>query len=136
MYEMKIRHYFDSAHQLPDSPDLVTKKCCNLHGHTYAVDVFIEKIRLKSGMIVDFKAVKDMIDILDHQNINEVFLKEGISHYTTAEMIAKFLFRKIQDKLQEKNETIRYPIVKKVSICEGYKGENNSSWVSYDGVDN
>jgi len=37
MYELKIVNHFAAAHQL----EMVAKKCENLHGHNWKVEVFI-----------------------------------------------------------------------------------------------
>lgn len=116
------RHFFDASHQLPDSDFLITKKCANLHGHTYAVDVEIETEELNAGMIIDFSAVKQTVDILDHQHINTVFSQHGYHVPSTAENIALFL-----------KKNIEFLFTKKVSVGirlnEGYKGENRGGWI-------
>ena len=35
MYKLEVNRFFDAAHDLPDSENLITKQCTNLHGHTY-----------------------------------------------------------------------------------------------------
>lgn|SRR3990167_8931812 len=63
MNKLVVQHYFDAAHQLTDSPDLVTKACARLHGHTYAVVVEAEAEQLNgAGMVIDFKAIKETIE--------------------------------------------------------------------------
>lgn len=127
--KLEIRHFFDSAHQLPDTEYLVTKACARLHGHTYAVIVTFENIDEAlnpGGMVVDFKGIKNIIDTLDHQFINDIFKKDKIwkDVPTTAENIARYLHRKIYDT---------YPDIQKisVSVCEGYKGADRANWVTY-----
>ncbi len=121
--KLKVRHFFDASHQLPDTPDLISKGCARLHGHTYAVIVELEGDNSRNGMVVDFKAVKDVIDTLDHQHINSIFEQKGIHYPPTAENIAIFLVDLIEIVL-------KIPVVK-LSICEGYKGVERSSWVIY-----
>lgn len=115
--------FIEAAHQLPDSENLVTKKCTNLHGHTYCIKVECEGMNDRNGMVVDFKAIKEIINELDHQNINNVFkVSFGWEDKpTTAENIALFLKDKIYESFKDLGIHIR--------ICEGYKGEQ-SSWVS------
>ena len=120
--KMSLRHYFDASHQLPDTDNLVTKACARLHGHTYAVIVEIEADNNKGGMIIDFKAVKNTIDVLDHQHINDVFDRLGFKDEPTAENIAKFLSKQIKKELE---------LDAIVSVCEGYKGAERASWVTY-----
>lgn len=124
MFALEIRHKFDASHQLEDSEALVSKACARLHGHTYAVRVFIRSFKeLEAGMVVDFKAVKNIIDELDHRHINEVFSLKGYAHPATAEYIAKY----ISDRIFE---DLRLPA--KVQLCEGYRGDEFSSWAIYE----
>lgn len=123
-YRLTLRHFFDAAHQLKDSADLVTKACANLHGHTYAVEIELSSEKLKSDMIIDFKAIKTEIDILDHQFINEIFFTFGVTDQPTAERIAAFIF----ERVQRLTDLYR---VERVSVCEGYKGENRASWIHF-----
>jgi 6-pyruvoyltetrahydropterin/6-carboxytetrahydropterin synthase len=108
--KIRIEHFFEAAHKLPDSEDLITKKCTRLHGHTYKVMVEIKGPQKESGMVVDFKAIKNIIDQYDHQYLNEL-----MSVPTTAENIAKELALKI-------NEFLGSEYVAQVSVIEGYHG--------------
>lgn len=120
--KLKVRHYFDAAHKLEDTKDLVTKECANLHGHTYAVIVEAENKLLNSaGMVIDFKAIKQAIDILDHTYINNVFNNYDLDIQPTAENIAMFIAELVEDLDSDLKVT-------KVSVCEGYKGEDRASW--------
>jgi len=121
--KMQVKHFFDASHQLPDSEDLVTKACARLHGHTYAVIVEVEADNDKHGMIIDFKAVKSVIDDdLDHRHINETFDRLGFNHEPTAENIAKFISQRLEEKLDLRCT---------VTLAEGYKGADRASWVTY-----
>lgn len=124
MNKLEVRHFFDAAHQLTDSIDLVTKACARLHGHTYAVIVDAQANTLNdAGMVVDFKAIKNIIDRFDHYYINDVFTQNGISLQPTAENIAKVIAGWIHDELAI--------TVNSVSVCEGYKGADKASWAVY-----
>lgn len=60
---------FDSSHQLKDHPG----KCKNIHGHTWKYEVRIKGyIDEKTGMVIDFGLIDDVISKLDHQHINEI----------------------------------------------------------------
>lgn len=122
-YIITVAHYFDAAHKLEDSEFLATKECARLHGHTYAVKAQVSSRGLKGGMAIDFKLVKQAIDVLDHRYINDVFSELGIHDLPTAENIAKFLYKEI-DKL----DNIKCEII---SVCEGFKGMDRASWVKY-----
>lgn len=128
MNKLEVRHFFDAAHQLTDSPELVTKACARLHGHTYAVIVEAGAKTLNSaGMVVDFKAIKNIIDMFDHQYINDIFAELGLDVYgtqPTAENIAKVIADLIHENLAI--------TVNKVSVCEGYKGADRASWAVYE----
>lgn len=130
MFKMTIKRHFDAGHQLPDSEHLVTKACARLHGHSYLCEVsFLSEDNKKGGMVVDFKAIKNIIDELDHQFINDVFKKNGFLHESTAENIAKYIHKRINEEFNSDVEF--YLIDLEVGIAEGYKGLEYSSWVWY-----
>jgi 6-pyruvoyltetrahydropterin/6-carboxytetrahydropterin synthase len=123
-YTMEIRHFIDISHQLADTPQLVTKACHNLHGHTMYFKVGLESdVLQENGMVVDFKAIKNVIDILDHRHVNNVFKEFKFNKEATSENIANFVYQRIIDEL---NLVPTY-----VSVCEGYKGDERASWVTY-----
>ena len=126
--KLTIRHFFDAAHQLPDTEHLITKGCANLHGHTYAVKIEFDgdSKDLKGGMVVDFKGIKNIVDILDHRFINDVFMERNFPYIASSEYISRFIYEEI---------LMKYPYLQNlvVSICEGYKGEERGSWTTYDG---
>ena len=65
---------FDSAHKLP----FYEGKCSQLHGHTFKLIVSCAgETDKKSGMIIDFKEIKNIvseqvIDKLDHSYLNDI----------------------------------------------------------------
>lgn len=79
---------FDSAHKLPNHKG----KCKNLHGHTYVLEVTIRGgVDEKTGMVMDFKDIKEVVSELvlekiDHQYINEII------RVPTAENTAKWIW--------------------------------------------
>ncbi len=80
-YTYNIRRHFDAAHYLPDYDG----KCANMHGHRWVVDVeivFKVDVLPPTGMLVDFGAVKAVVDKFDHTVLNEHM---GMP---TAEMVA------------------------------------------------
>jgi len=84
-----LKTSFDSAHYLPNYEG----PCHKLHGHTWNVEVYIEGgVNDDSGMIADFKDVKDMIKQIlpDHELINTVVSNP------TAENISKYLYDRIK----------------------------------------
>jgi len=86
IYRLELEHHFDAAHYLPDHPG----KCHRLHGHRWEVKVVIQTTKLnEAGMVVDFGAIKDIIDELDHRYLNESM------DNPTAEHIAEGLWQQI-----------------------------------------
>lgn len=88
--KLYIKRKFAAAHWLPgyDGP------CRRLHGHTFLVEVWLEgEVDPKTGMLVDFKEVKNIIDRYDHCCLN--FLPEFWTTPPTAENIALELFTRI-----------------------------------------
>ena len=73
MFEVMIERNFSSAHQLRGYKG----KCENLHGHNYRVEIFARGRELDNiGLLVDFGDLKaaadDIVQYLDHRNINEL----------------------------------------------------------------
>jgi 6-pyruvoyltetrahydropterin/6-carboxytetrahydropterin synthase len=90
MYILEKEFLIDCAHQLKDSESLTTKKCLNLHGHTYRIIIKIESPKLIDGMVIDFGKLKEIVDELDHQNLND-----KMRDNPTAENMAKYLWDNI-----------------------------------------
>lgn len=108
MFTLKLRHHFAAAHQLVNA---YSKECNDFkHGHNWVVLVEIKTNTLINNMVVDFKKVKQVINQLDHKDLNTILQFE-----TTAENIAQFLHTQISN--------IRDNIQVTVEIFEA---ENNS----------
>lgn len=76
-----VHHHFDAAHHLPDYDG----KCQNMHGHRWEVDVILTynvDILPENGMLIDFAAVKAIVDHYDHTVLNTLV------DPPTAEMVA------------------------------------------------
>ena len=124
-FRLEVQMFFDSAHRLPDSENLITKKCASLHGHTYHCKVSFESKRNdRSGMVVDFKGIKTIVDELDHKFINDLFEQWNLEMSTTAENIAKVIHSLVSAKYPDLQNVV-------VELCEGFKGRENSSYVIY-----
>jgi 6-pyruvoyltetrahydropterin/6-carboxytetrahydropterin synthase len=121
--KMQLVHYFDASHQLEDSIDLHTKKCADLHGHTYKVIVEIQANNDRHGMIIDFGKIKETINILDHKHVNHIFEQRGLHIPATAENIALFIKSLIVDLMQIDSAAVT------VKVAEGYKGDEASNWI-------
>ncbi len=118
--DLTKRLYFDAAHRLPDSQDLVTKRCTRPHGHTYALTVKISADNFEGSMIVDFGRIKTVVDRYDHTDLN-AFLE-----IPTAENILVMLAEDLQRMLAMYTPHAR---LAGLALAEGYKGEADSSWV-------
>jgi len=90
---------FAAAHTLRGYPG----DCSKLHGHNWKIEVEIIGSELNEiGMVIDFKEIKkhakEIIKELDHTYLNDH------PHFNeqnpTAENIACYLFRKIQERIQ------------------------------------
>ena len=68
MTHLYLKRKFAAAHYLPGHP-----KCGAMHGHTFEVRVKLKgRVDLSTGMVMDFKKVKDIIDRCDHCVLNDV----------------------------------------------------------------
>ena len=62
-------------------------KCSNLHGHNWIIDVTLQSETLdENGMVLDFTKIKEIVNQLDHQHINNI-----VPFNPTAENMAKWL---------------------------------------------
>ena len=82
---------FEAAHRLPNVPP--DHKCSRLHGHSFLVTIRVDGMVDESvGWVVDFalisKAMRPIIDQLDHQYLNEI---PGLDN-PTSENIAKWIW--------------------------------------------
>ena len=115
MYEVTVERSFAAGHYLRNYKG----KCENPHGHNYKVRVTLHGNELdKAGLLLDFKdlkdVMKDLIDLLDHQMLNDIepFRKLNPS----AENIAKYFYDKTSQQL--KSLTNGRVSVKDVTIWE------------------
>jgi len=89
MYTLKFQHHFDAAHKLNDYEGA----CANLHGHRWLINVIVKGYTLnKTGILIDFKDLKKIIDELDHTYLNDI-----VPDNPTAENISKYLYEKINN---------------------------------------
>ncbi len=101
MFELKVKTRFAGAHQLT----MVGKKCENLHGHNWQVEVCVKGETLnQAGVLADFgdikKAVRQVVDgELDHKFLNELPAFESCQ--PTSERIAIHIAQGVQDMLDQ-----------------------------------
>ena len=99
MMSISYSCHFDAAHQLDvpyDSP------CNRRHGHRYAVDIVASAAQLEHGMVVDFNALKNVVDEFDHCDLNDRPEFKNPPLQTTAENICIVLARKLQGAVGER----------------------------------
>ena len=108
MFELKVVSHFAAAHQLK----MVDKKCENLHGHNWNVEVCVTGDKLNSaGVLADFgdikKAVRKVVDEeLDHKFLNDLEMFKGVQ--PTSERIAIYIAQRVQAILsRELSEEVR-----------------------------
>ncbi|MBA3029927.1 MAG: 6-carboxytetrahydropterin synthase QueD [Desulfobacteraceae bacterium] len=100
MYELKVKTHFAAAHQLK----LVAKKCENLHGHNWQIEVRVGGEKLNSaGVLIDFGILKqhiqDLMMILDHKFLNELEYF-GEDNPPSSENIARFIAKDLETRLK------------------------------------
>lgn len=99
MFEIMIRTRFAAAHQLA----LSGRKCENLHGHNWKVEVFVKGNSLDhAGVLYDFgllkQDVKAIMEELDHKFLNE--LKELFpAGSPSSERIAVYIAERLAPQL-------------------------------------
>ncbi len=102
-YELELDMDFDSAHFLPG----YNGKCANQHGHCWRVIVNMSTTILNQQcMVMDFKEIKDEVNKLDHQLLNEYI------DMPTAENIAAYLFDRIESYIPDSNSVTILNFVK------------------------
>lgn len=115
MFEVTVEDTFAAGHALRG----YRGKCENPHGHNYKVRVTLAGQELdKAGLLLDFKdlreVMKNVIDRLDHQMINE--LEPFTILNPSAENLARYFYEETNHKLRrDTNGRVR---VKDVTIWE------------------
>ena len=86
---------FEAAHYLPDYDGL----CGNLHGHSYKMEVEVEKGNIEdSYMVIDFSRLKSIVvdnilHRLDHGSLNDIV------YYPTVEQLLLWVVKQIKNHL-------------------------------------
>lgn len=96
MFELKVVTHFAAAHQLK----MVAKKCENLHGHNWKVEVCVAGEKLnEAGVLVDFgelkQKVSEIMTRLDHNFLNELEYFND-SNPPSSENIAQYIANSLQ----------------------------------------
>ena len=98
MFELKVVTSFSAAHQLA----MVGRKCENLHGHNWKVEVYVTGETLdEGGVLMDFGEVKkhlaEIRDGLDHHFLND--LETFGNCPPSSENIARHIALALQERL-------------------------------------
>ena len=98
VFEICVEAQFSAAHSLTGYQG----NCAHVHGHNWIVEVFVRCLELNDiGIGVDFrdvrKAIKDVINDLDHSCLNEHL--EFKNTNPSSENIAKYLYRELREKI-------------------------------------
>lgn len=109
MYDLMIRGHFDAAHALIGYPG----ECCNLHGHTWDVEVVVRGSALDDvGIVYDFKTLKDdlgaVLDPLDHAYLNDV--PPFDTQNPTAENLSRHIYERLQERVGEQVRVIEVAV--------------------------
>ncbi|MBW1642429.1 MAG: 6-carboxytetrahydropterin synthase QueD [Deltaproteobacteria bacterium] len=100
MFELKVTSHFSAAHQLK----MVAKKCENLHGHNWKVEVDITGEKLNhAGVLIDFGEIKmhisKIMEKLDHKFLNDLeCFHDG---NPSSENIAKYISEELQAAIND-----------------------------------
>jgi len=99
MFELKIETDFSAAHQLA----MVGKKCENLHGHNWKVEVAVAGDHLdEGGVLIDFgilkQHVRETVGLLDHTFLNDLEYFDD-RRPPSSENIARFIAMQLQPRI-------------------------------------
>jgi 6-pyruvoyltetrahydropterin/6-carboxytetrahydropterin synthase len=116
MFELKVRTHFSAAHRLLEH----SGKCQYTHGHNWNVDVTVQADQLnRLGLAVDFSQlksiVKEVIEPLDHVNLNELSFFSTVETNPSAENISRHIFSEIRGRLRSVAPQV---LLKRVDIYE------------------
>lgn len=102
-----IERNFSSAHQLRGYKG----KCENLHGHNYKIEIFARGAELNNiGLLIDFgdlkKAADEVVNYLDHRNINELPpFDEELN--PSAENLARFILEYLNSRIADERVSVQ-----------------------------
>lgn len=84
---LSMERTFEAAQYIPNHKG----HCKFMHGHSYRVQVNLKGVmNTKTGMLVDFGDIKNLIDRFDHTSLNDTFKMpsaENIAFYFAAKIL-------------------------------------------------
>ena len=112
MYKLKYKTKFSAAHQLENA---YSDECNNYkHGHNFLTFITIEVDKLYKNMVIDFKMIKEIVNELDHRDLNEI-----LDFEPTAENLSKYLQQRIKNKVIEIDKSRSIKVEVEVQETEG-----------------
>lgn len=121
MFTLCVKDSFAAAHRLVGYKG----KCEELHGHNFAVEVFMSGESLGGdGMLVDFQTIKanlqKVLDVLDHKYINDIpFFAERVA---SAEYIAMYIFTEMENLMSGGRVSVsRVTVWESEKACASYE---------------
>ncbi len=117
MYDIFIDTHFAGAHHLRN----YNGKCENPHGHNWKVKVTVRVEELdQCDLGIDFtllkKIVKEVIDQLDHKDLNELPFFQDVN--TSSERIAEFIYKEVDSRLDSDRYSL-YTVMVKETDTQG-----------------
>ena len=131
MYRVTVRDHMMIAHSLQGE---VFGPAQNLHGATYTVDLEVRSAELDAnGIVIDIglaiDLLHDVLQPLNYQNLDTLPALQGIN--TTTEVIAKYIFDRMRDRLAESpGVTLGRGGLQAMSVT---LIETPNAWASYEG---
>lgn len=97
MYRIKKRMEIAGSHHLYLPYE---SKCNKIHGHNWVITVEVEWEALnRDGMVLDFSAIKAVVNQLDHKHLNDILEKDP----PTAECIAQWIATQLTNEILATN---------------------------------
>lgn len=121
MFEIGILDEFEAAHALTGDFGPATR----LHGHTYRVEVRVEAESVDgAGIFYDIgrlrAELRATLDEIHYRNLNELPGFAGVN--TTAEIVAQYIFRRMEPPLRAANlASLKVTVWESPSVFASYR---------------
>jgi 6-pyruvoyltetrahydropterin/6-carboxytetrahydropterin synthase len=132
MYSVTVRDHIMIAHSLRGE---VFGPAQNLHGATYTVEIEFRRAQLDAnGIVIDIglalDLLREVLQLLNYQNLDELPVFQGIN--TTTEVIARYIFDRMRDRLAASPGVTLGPEGLQAMIVTLIESPN--AWAAYEGV--